>query len=497
MKKLIRPALTAALILSAAPGAMAAATSEEAGRLTQVLEKYIGRNPADQPPIYTVEPKGDSYVFTVNADRVFALLAKFGANKISMPPTPWSIELTPRPDGKWALKYGQDLSFSLNMPDGVSTFKMEGVNGAGVFDPSIPGVISDSSSIARISGDSHSASPDVAKMNMTRLSTGYHSDVTGAAIAPGVETAKVHQTIASTAQHLTLDRPAPAGGAKPAPIDIDLAIGPVTVDAALNGMRNRALLDLWAFIVAHPSKEALRDAQVDLKALIRAALPLFDRIEGAVEATAVAVNSPVGKFAVANFTAGMGLNGVTSEGAFSEKFAAKGIEIPAGLVPPWAKDLTPREAALEFAVTGFDPARAAEAVIAAANLEETPAVKQDVMASVAGKLLPQGAVDVKLSGVRVATSAYSVTLDGQLKVTPGVMPTGAITIRAKGLDAVQKILTEGAKTDPNAATAVAGLAIARGMAKPGPDGTSVWEIASTPDGKMTVNGAPLGGGGKK
>jgi hypothetical protein len=496
MTNFTRRTIAAALLCSvAAPTFAADATPDGAARLANTFEKYFGKAVSGETPAMTVAPNGEAYTLTFHIDRFVDLLRKAGA-PFSVAPSAWTFNIAPQPDGKWKTSYGAMPPLAVTTSDGAMTITIDGVAGGGVFDPALPGYLSDTANFASISSESTNSKPGGLALTMSRKSADIEGQLTGTMISPGVQSATYRQTIGATTQNMLIASPAKSDGVKTEPIAINVAIGATTTDVALESIRNRGILDLWAFAVAHPSKNAIRDSQVELKNLIRAALPLFDRIDGKADIKSISVTSPIGKVSVGAASVGLAMNGAVENGSFGEEIAATGIELPDGLLPPWAKDLSPRDVSLGVDVEGFDLARSAETIISALNLEFDPPLKPDVGGAALAKLLPRGALDVKLNGIRVANAAYEVTVDGALKVSPGAAPSGSGTVRAKGLDAVQKALAEGAKTDKNAANAVGALALARALAKAGPDGTSTWEIVMSPEGQLTVNGAPLGGGKK-
>ena len=170
------------------------------------------------------------------------------------------------------------------------------------------------------------------------------------------------------------------------------------------------------------------------------------------------------------------------------KLSANGIDLSVDAMASWVRSLVPRDIAMEVNVSGYDLAKAMETIVANVDLGATPPLKPEVKASFRGDVLPSGTVLVRAVGVRLASDLYEVSMDGQIKAGPGVKPTGSMVMRAKGLEAVQGILAEAAKTDHAAQSLMIALATAEGFATVAADGGSTWEIVLGEDGQVTVNG---------
>ncbi len=497
MKRVGFHALAGALLLSCAMPARALdATPAEAERLTHVFETYLGKAAPGESPLFSVIPNGASYRLQFNLQRVFAAFGAAGV-KIAMTPTNWTYDLAPQADGKWRVTHGNDLTFDLTLPNMTETIKTEGLRGDGLYDPAIPGFVAYTGDAAKMTADAANSAPDGTRMVMSQSVEGIHQTLTGVMKSDGIESFTHVYTASKATQHIVFTPAVKTPGQTPAAVPIDVSYGALSSNAQIDGMRNRAITALWAWLVAHPSKEAVVAAQRDFKELARAALPVFERATAKADLKPLSVATPVGTFSAGAATVGLTLAGAVAAGEFGESISFRDMVVPTALLPAWAKDMVPRDLDIDFNVGGFDAAAALATILDGMDLAATPPISKDVEASLEGKLLASGGVTVKIAKARVANAAYDISLDGQVRAGPAINPTGAGTVRAKGLDALQKSLTEAAKTDKNAQNALGGLAIARTLAKPGPDGTLVWEIAMGTDGQLTINGNAMGGGKKK
>jgi hypothetical protein len=274
-------------------------------------------------------------------------------------------------------------------------------------------------------------------------------------------------------------------------MELDMRIGAIDADVSFDRLHIRALLDLWAWFVAHPSFEAMREGADELKQRLRAALPLFDKFALSGAFRTIAVDSSLGRFTADRAGIGFDLNGLASRGAFTEKIAFSGLRLPGGLAPAFA-GVAPTDMAFEVTFSGYDAASAVDLVLGNLDLGAAPPLKPEIAARVFETFLPEGVLTVALKHGRIASDLAELTFEGQVKVANGRRPTGSGLITAKGLDAVASALVVAAQSDPRARKAVMGLALARGFGKPGPDGVTVWRIETAPDGRPLVNGVPLG-----
>jgi hypothetical protein len=70
---------------------------------------------------------------------------------------------------------------------------------------------------------------------------------------------------------------------------------------------------------------------------------------------------------------------------------------------------------------------------------------------------------------------------------PAALPSGKAMISARGLDEVMKAI-QAAPPEAGVQSGVAMIVAAKGMAKASADGSLTWEIESTAEGKVLING---------
>jgi hypothetical protein len=286
----------------------------------------------------------------------------------------------------------------------------------------------------------------------------------------------------------------PTGGSATPPLDVRVGLGETRADLKIEAARNDALLDLWAWLVAHPSFDAIRASQGELKPLLRAAIPLFDRFGAVVDAKKLSISAMEGKSLSADGARfELDLSGVTPRGSLREAISLTGLDIADGLLPPWAFALRPRDVAIDVAVSGYDPAGFANAFIDAFDLDAVQPLNPRDRGNVFGRLLPSGMLDLSVNKLRVAGPGYELVVEGSGRASVGGRPVGTLKVQLKGFDALQASLTEGAKTDATASQALAMLGVAKLMSRPGADGAMGWDLGLGPNGEATINGVQFGG----
>ncbi|MCY7419729.1 MAG: DUF2125 domain-containing protein, partial [Chloroflexi bacterium] len=277
--------------------------------------------------------------------------------------------------------------------------------------------------------------------------------------------------------------------------DVTITIPRNTLQGTSTGIDMPAIYRLHAWFVARPSGEAITRDQADLKALLIDGLPFFEMIEGTSTVEGARVASPLGEFAVASAGVEFAMSGLVTDGLFREVISMTGLTMPAGIVPDWAAGLVPSDSSNGFEITGFDLAATAATLLPALDFTNPDLIDPAVMASVLPQLLPTGAVTVTMTPGGTTAPLYALTYEGTMQAGPDAMPTGRATVTMTGMDAVIDALNASGLTVEDGIGP--GLAMARGVARPGEGGALVWEIDATVPGTLKINGtdyAPMMGG---
>ena len=496
--------------------AAAPATPEEAARLTALFERYVGHAAPGEPGNVTVVPKGDDYAISLDVKRAVAGLGSFG---ITFDPWTYQATLTPMPDGTW--KVVSDGGKGFRMHDGEKTLSLSSATDRfeGIYDPKLQAF---STLKEEATGsDTDQTGPNLVQKRHTDRSVLTSSAKSAAGGA--VETVGHYDLTGLRGEFLSKPAPEPAapGGnpAVPPPAEPGAAVGYVapkgSLDVSIDSLRAGPILDLWAFLVAHPTRPSLAAAQDDFKGLVRAVIPVTDGLKekGAVES--LKATTPVGAVSAKSLAGGLDLSGLAGTGKAAATFSIADLAVPTEQLPPWSVDLVPTAIDLGIAVDGFHAAEGATAAIDAVDLKKDEVITPEQKDAVAHAFWP-GSGTVTLAPSRVTTRVLDLRMEGQ--ATVGAKPAGRVTIKGKGLDAEIAALQAQAATDredapvetstrmveldrvtrrqaqaaadPGASQVLSPLVLAKNLAKPDPDGSLVWVIEFG-DGPVKVNGAPM------
>ncbi|WP_292156996.1 hypothetical protein [Mesorhizobium sp.] len=248
----------------------------------------------------------------------------------------------PRSDATWDVSgdFTTSASFEINGPEGPQStqFSIEGGKFAGVYDPELAAFASATSSIAGMTMKSRDA------MQRAEVSTGAGTATVNATKAAngGVDFTAT-QTVTDFAEAVDFDDP--KSGLK---FPLTIKSPELSVNATGKGMRTKPFLDLLAFAVANEDEAKLKANQAQLKSLLLAALPLWERIDGSYGFKDFTVESPVGHFGAKELGTSFGSDGIAENGAINYSIKAAGLTIPQHVVPAWGAALLPTDIDLNF-----------------------------------------------------------------------------------------------------------------------------------------------------
>jgi hypothetical protein len=472
--------LATLLFVSASPSALAAAaTPEEATRLVGVFQTYLGQ----EPGVVAVTPAGDSYDVKID---LAPLVAKIGQPNFSAEISPFVMTLTDQGGGKWLVTQDSPYSAAVKVPGQLDvTVKVGAMKSSSVFDQNISAFISSTYDIADLSADETITTPEAVSTHVAYGIKAMHYEMASTAVGPDTVDGTFHMALSGLTE--TVKGPVQQPGSMP--LDITLTAETGTQDGTIKGMKSQALYRLIAWFVAHPSKEAIKANQAELKSLVSTGFPFFENVTAKGALQNLAVTTPVGPVGIASFGFDIGMNGVVANGMLHEGFQVEGLTLPPGLVPPFATDLVPQSFSLDFKVSEFDLADSAKVLLEIMDLNENKPLTPEEAAKLLTALLPKGAAEFSLGPSKVTSKLYDLDFEGRMTAGPVGMPLGTATIRAKGLDEVLKTLQ--AAPPEMAGQAIPGIIAAKGLAKTESDGTLSWKIENTISGSVLVNGIDL------
>lgn len=469
--------LTFAFLLGASSPALAAATPEEAQRLTTLFQSYLG----SEPGVVTVTPQGDSYAAKLD---LAPLLAKVKDKSVSLSLTPLEWTIADQGGGKWKLDQNQPLTFSFGVAgEAITKGTIGNVTSSAIFDEALGAFSTSSAGMTDITADQTVTD----KGQTTRVTYAIASVSMKSTMQGTPDSADGTSSYAYTGLKETISVPAAADGSSPA-MDITITSPSGIQDGIVKGLRTKAVGELASWLVAHPTKEAIIADQAALKDRLRAALPVFDNVTGNTMMNDVAVGTPVGQFAVKQLGFGVEMNGVTASGRVRETFDVTGLQVPEALLPPWAAGMVPERFNVDVSVTDFDLAAPAALILDKLDLSKPEPLPKDLENELLAALMPKGPVTIALGPTGLLAKLYNFTAEGSMTAGPVAMPSGQATVKMKGLDETMAALQAG---PPDIQQIAPMFLLAKGLGKQESDGTLSWKIESTPAGTVTVNGADV------
>ena len=483
--KLSRIPLTLVFLAGTSLPALAAASAEEAQRLTTALQAYF----TAEPGVVTVMPGGDSYNLKLDMAPFLAKVKEPGA---SASLSPLEMTLTDQGGGKWKVDQDQPLSFQVKV-DGVLDMKgsIASIKGTGIFDEALGTFASSSTDFAQF-GFQQSVTENGVTTNVAYTIAAMHQEsaMTGTGDAAD---GTVNATFKDLRQTVSIPGTPEAGMP---PMDFSITASGGSQGGTVKGLKPRAMNDLLAWLVARPSPEAIKADQAALKDKLRAAIPLFQNVAALATADDLSVNTMMGRFGLQKLEVLVDVNGVVDDGRLQEKFSLTGLQMPDGIVPPWAAQLVPSKFTIDFNIADFNLAAPARLIIDNFDLTQQPPIKPEMEQQLMQALLPKGSVTLSLGPSQILAALFDLNAEGSMQAGPMSMPSGSANVRLKGLDDVMTAL-QAAPPELGIQQMAPVVMMAKGMAKADADGTLNWKIESTPDGGVLVNGVDLmkmGGG---
>ncbi len=471
----------AALVSCVALAALSAAafakdlppSPDAAQKLQAFFAAYVGKQAS-----VTLSPADPGFLVAFD---LAALTAPLKTADFAYDPATLKYHVIEQDDGLWRVEQTDLPPIVAHMKDETSTLTISGLKNTLVVDPSIAWWRSLNGSADRITLQAKTPGVDETFDLGALQMTGE-----GKASADGLASAEMHQSFAGA--KATIDVAGkPDSDAKPTHIDINA--DKIGADVTLDGVKSRALLDLWAFLVAHPSRPELAANEAAFKTLLAAALASPLKVDESASADKIAAQTPKGVVTIDSAKFGFaGASGAT--GSYEERFAADGLALPATLIPGPFRDFAPTSFAVGFRAGGFDVASAVAETIADIHLAgDGPAIAPDDEAKIHAKLIGPDGIVIDIEPSHIVAPLLDISFEGKI-VYKGDKPTGKVTVHMRNFDKTQAALkTLGPDVEKKVAPA---LAMAKGLAKTDSDGSLIWVGEIGADGIMKVNGLPLG-----
>lgn len=477
--------LTAACALATAQALAADATPEGAAKLTESLQKYLGKPAAGETSGMAVTPKGADYQVTFDLQRAFKPLAALG---LGLDASPVEFALTDLGDGTWHIVSSSFPQITMRMPPNQTMdLHFEGVKTDGIFDTKTAIFRNLTQRTDKVSSKvSGGGSTQIQTYGPNRLD--YSAENTGADAA-NVTLKQVSQNFSQEVDFMAPDKDGKPSG--PA-MHVSAKASSFEVGASIGALRATKMMELWAFFVAHPSLQAIADSQADLKALLRDSGPVLEKFSENFGISDLGIVSPAGTLGLKSMAAAFDIDGIGSGGSVGLSLKGTGLTLPARMIPAWGAGFVPSLVDLAPRLTGLNFSAAAREAVQDFDLHKSSILTGADTTKIAFLLAPGGSFKVTLPKGRVTSALLDITLDGAMDVTVP-KASGKLNVHAKGVDAAIDALKAGMATDKSAAQAFGLLTVAKGLGKAEADGGMLWVVDLAQDGSTSVNGTPLAG----
>lgn len=476
----MRHVLPVLFALSATPALAQTVDSAGADALGANIARYIGQAAFDKG-LVRIAPDGDAYKIEIDFNKLAALFPL--EDKVTLEIEPYVLHVKPRADATWdvAGEVSPDGRVEVKGEGGPQTMRWQVADDSftGVYDPALAGF-----SVANATHGAISiTSTDPASSSEYTVASGNFQMQSTKNATAGIDFTAL-QTMAGVVQNMQMKAPE---------LGMDLPIvmrsSELSYSSNAKGFRAQQFLDLLAFGVANGDAQKIKAAQPELKTLLRAALPLWEDLDGSYGWHEFSVGTPLGIFGASEATIKVAMTGVRKDATINYAFGFKDLSLPDGLLPDWSMPLLPRDIDLNIGGTGIDLDGPVMAAIDAFDLNNDPPIPDSVGEEIAANFLADPPV-LTINRSTISNKETEIVIEGRVVYADG-KPAGTATVEASQFDALMTKIQEAAKTAPEAQQMFFFAAGAKGLSKTLADGRLQWVIDMAPDGAINVNGTPV------
>jgi hypothetical protein len=369
-----------------------------------------------------------------------------------------------------------------------TTITFGGLKAVTVFDPAAAWLRSSNGSVDKMSmiqtGQGVANDVDVASLTF---------DATGKSTPDGVVSMDAKESLGPMNMKMSIDPKATnpkATGPAASPVNFTVLTEKADVGLKVEGFKIHPALDLWAFLVAHPTRAALAADEADLKRLAMTVISSQVMMHEDGATPKLTVEAQPGAFVFEGVKGAFTLAAAGPASHVEEHFSATGLKFPEGYLPKMVSDLIPTAFDLNIKVAGFDLTAAGAEAISDMHLDgDAPPIAPGDNAKVLAKLIGGAPVVIEITPSHVVAPQLDLAIEGKVTYAMG-KPTGTVTVHMRNFD---KTVNAMKALGPDAEKQMLPvLTMAKGLAKSDPDGALSWVGEIGGDGIMKVNGLPLG-----
>jgi len=486
----LRVLLLGGAALCALTGVAAAAdlpaTPDGAAKLNAFFSTYIGAAPAGAPRAYSVTPEGSDYLVAID---IAALTAPLKSEGITYDPAIITFKAFAQDDGEWRIEQGDFPSLAAHTKRGDvnldTTIVATGVKGVTLIDPAISWMKSHQGGADKVAVRAHGTG-----IEETVDVSAAQTSATTAAASDGTLAWTAQQLLGAVALTMAVDPKAMKPDSAAQPFTIGAQADQAAVEVKLNGLKPRPLLDLWAFLAAHPARPDLAANEPALKTLLNAALAAPLSVDETIGTQTLTVQTPKGSVVFQGAKIGVGGAAAGPASRFEEHFSATGLSLPVGMVPPMFHDFVPAAFDIGFKVSGIDLTAASGEAVGDMHLAgDGPPLSPEDRGKVWAKLVGGAPVTIEVPPSHIVGPHLNLTIEAKIDYENG-RPSGKFIVHMRDFESTMTALKG---LGPEAERKLVPMvAMAKGLARTDPDGALTWVGELGRDGAMKVNGLPLG-----
>ena len=463
MRGVRRPLGVALACLTALPALADTPPDAEAVRAT--LAPYLGQT---LTKAMTLTPEGTGLKMGFGTKPVKVPLI---GNLASFTLQPYDQLLTPNPDGTWLVTGDSPVAVLFAAPGTEFAVRMKSAAFEGTFDPKIMGFTASHMTAEGLEQGDKSSDPSLGNsLSTTARSVADQTARPGS--APGLIDASGSRVDTDSTQ---TNRKGFGSTA--------ITIPNASSRYSITDLRQASILDLWQWMVAHPSPKDWAKDPDEMRRLVRAALPLYDKIQVSVGADRVKIVTMFGTAGLDRATYELQSDGLSAEAAISQEVTIAGLTLPS-IVPDWAKPMAPSYVRIKISADDLPLAGLADEILKSYKPGPVDSFESG---------LPERLTAIFRSDSRTANveafhlkgQSYDIDASGGLLVYANGSPLYNAKVSAYGLSALSTELKKSG--DPSAKSIAAFLDMALRIARITPDGRAEWDISGTSWKMVLVN----------
>ena len=252
------------------------------------------------------------------------------------------------------------------------------------------------------------------------------------------------------------------------------------------------LVAFWNGSAAGKTTDRLTAAErAELAAIAAAHRPFVSQAKGETSVGKLAISSGGKRFLIDSLAYRWSFEDIASDGAIVAGMTLENPTVDPGVWPAGVEQALPKSIGFSFRYHGFKFGPMWDMLSDPKAAGDVSTLSSDELART---LLPDGRVTVEIKDTYARSPYYDLGVEGHYYMRAGERGDryeADIDITARDFDKTVKFLQDNAKTVPVFGRAATYALMAKGLGKPQPDGSTLWNLKIDEAGKITINGQPL------